>query len=152
MKSSIEAKLAGLVERHEEIGVLLSQPDIIQNQNKFRDLSREYSDLQELVTVFTAFQQLNQRKQTAELLLTENDPELKSMAAEEIAEIEAELPEIEAQLQFLLLPKDPDDDKSIFLEIRAAAGGDEAAIFAGDLFKMYSRYADLKKMARRNRA
>lgn len=145
MKPSIEAKLEGLVERHEEIGRLLAEADIIQNQSRFRELSKEYSDLQSLVSVFNAYQALKQNLKAAQGLLSESDPELKAMAQEEIAEIEAQLPAMEEKLQLLLLPKDPDDDKSIFLEIRAAAGGDEAAIFAGDLFRMYSRFADLKR-------
>lgn len=144
MKTSIEAKLMALVERHEEIGVLLSQPDVIQDQKQFRALSKEYADLEELVTVFKQYQALCESKKSAETLLTESDPELKAMAQEEIQEVGKALPQVEEQLQVLLLPKDPDDDKNIFLEIRAAAGGDEAAIFAGDLFRMYSRFADIK--------
>lgn len=142
MKASIEAKLMALVERHEEVGVLLSQPDVIQDQNKFRTLSKEYADLEDLVQVFKTFQALRERQQSAEALISENDEEMKLLAEEEIAAVKEALPPVEEKLQILLLPKDPDDDKNIYLEIRAAAGGDEAAIFAGDLFKMYSRYAD----------
>ncbi|MFI4938303.1 MAG: peptide chain release factor 1 [Candidatus Berkiellales bacterium] len=144
MKESIKTKLASLVERHEEIGVLLSQPDIIQNQAKFRDLSKEYVDLQTLVTTFKKYQEQLDKKISASALLNDEDLEMRSMAKDEIAAIDQRLAELTNELQLLLLPKDPDDDKNIFLEIRAGAGGNEASIFAGDLFRMYCRYAEQK--------
>jgi peptide chain release factor 1 len=144
MKASIESKLSSLVERHEEIGMLLSEATIIQNQNKFRDLSKEYSDLQPLVETFKQYRDLFEQKTAAQALQSDEDQQMRAMAYDEIKEIDPQLEDLESQLQFLLLPVDPDDDKNVFLEIRAGAGGDEAAIFAGDLFRMYSRYSDIK--------
>src|SRR5476651_153971 len=145
MKASIESKLSSLVERHEEIGMLLSDAKVIQNQNKFRDLSKEYSDLGPLVDTFKEYRALQEQKSANDAMLNEEDPQMRAMANDEIREINSQLESLDSQLQFLLLSKDPDDDKNVFLEIRAGAGGDEAAIFAGDLFRMYSRYAELKR-------
>jgi peptide chain release factor 1 len=146
MKPSIEVKLASLVERHEEIAMLLSSPDIIQNQNKFRDLSKEYAELEELVRTFKAYQDAIALQKSAKALLEEEqDHEMREMAEEELTLLDEELEKLSTALQILLLPKDPDDTKNIFLEIRAGAGGNEASIFAGDLFRMYSRYAESKR-------
>lgn len=145
MKPSIENKLAGLVERHEEIGMLLSEQTIIANQNKFRELSKEYSDLEPLVTTFKQYQSLLEQQESAKALLAENDAEMREMAEEELESVAVSIEEIEKELQLFLIPKDPDDDKNVFLEIRGGAGGDEAAIFAGNLFRMYSRYAEQKR-------
>ncbi len=145
MKASIENKLIHLVERHEEIAHLLSQPEIIGDQNKFRDLSREYSELEEVVVKFKGYQQALESIEHAKAMLDEDDPELAEMAKEELDEANASLETFEQELQVLLLPKDPDDDKNVYLEIRAGTGGDEAAIFAGDLFRMYSKYAETRR-------
>lgn len=145
MKPSIYTKLASLAERHEEIGMLLSSAEIIQNQNKFRDLSKEYSDLQPLVETFNGYQQLLQQEKSALALLEDDDTEMRSMAEEELNDIKPKLEQYEKELQIFLIPKDPDDNKNIYLEIRAGAGGDEAAIFAGNLFRMYCRYAEQKR-------
>lgn len=145
MKPSIENKLAGLVERHEEIGMLLSEQTIIANQNKFRELSKEYSDLEPLVTTFKQYQTLLEQQESAKALLNENDAEMREMAEEELEAVAVSIDSIEKELQLFLIPKDPDDDKNVFLEIRGGAGGDEAAIFAGNLFRMYSRYAEQKR-------
>ncbi|MBS0290589.1 MAG: peptide chain release factor 1 [Proteobacteria bacterium] len=145
MKPSIYAKLAALAERHEEIGLLLSSADIIQNQTKFRDLSKEYADLQPLVETFNHYQQALNQEKSAIALLTDEDTQMRLMAQEELEEIKQHLESFEKTLQLFLIPTDPDDDKNVFLEIRAGAGGDEAAIFAGNLFRMYSRYAELKR-------
>lgn len=142
MKASIQSRLESLAERHEEIGLLLATPEVIQNQTKFRDLSKEYATLQELVDTFKFYQQQLEQKKSAQALLEDDDAQMREMAQEELAEVQEQIEKLEKQLQILLLPKDPDDDKNIFLEIRAGAGGDEAAIFAGDLFRMYSRYAE----------
>lgn len=144
MKSSIQTKLISLVERHEEIGLLLAEPAIIQNQTQFRDLSKEYADLESLVDVFKRYQQKEQQKLSAMALLSDEDPQMRAMAQEEINQIEIDIALVEKELQILLLPTDSDDNKNVFLEIRAGAGGDEAAIFAGDLFRMYARYAEQK--------
>ncbi|MBI2791626.1 MAG: peptide chain release factor 1 [Gammaproteobacteria bacterium] len=145
MKSSIFNKLASLAERHEEIGMQLSSPDIMQSQNKFRDLSKEYADLQSLVETFNRYQKLLSQEKSAQALLSDDDKEMRIMAEDDLNEIKPQLEQLEKELQVFLIPKDPDDDKNVFLEIRAGAGGDEAAIFAGNLFRMYCRYAELKR-------
>lgn len=145
MKPSIQAKLEFIKERHEEISVLLSESSIIQDQKKFRELSKEYSDLMPMVETFTTYLKIKKDIESANVMLEEEtDAELRAMAEEEIEENEIKQSEIEKQLQILLLPQDPDDNKNIYLEVRAGTGGDEAAIFAGDLFRMYSRYAENK--------
>ncbi|MCS5710699.1 peptide chain release factor 1 [Candidatus Berkiella aquae] len=145
MKPSIQMKLAGLVERHEEVGMMLTEQSTIQNQNKFRELSKEYADLEPLVVTFKSYQTLLDQQVSAKALLSEDDAEMREMAEEELKEVAVKIEEIEKELQLFLIPKDPDDDKNVFLEIRGGAGGDEAAIFAGNLFRMYSRYAEQKR-------
>lgn len=144
MKPSIEAKLTALAERHEEIGILLSEPSATQNQTRFRDLSKEYADLQLLVETFREYQQKLQQKNQLQSLFADEDPEMRAMAEDEATEIEKQIEKLEKELQIFLLPRDPDDDKNVFLEVRAGTGGDEAAIFAGNLFRMYCRYAEQK--------
>jgi peptide chain release factor 1 len=144
MKQSVIQKLESLVERFEEVQALLGDPGVIGDQEKFRNLSKEYKQLEEVVKQFGAFQSAQQDVESALEMLQENDPEMKEMAQEELKESKALVEELESSLQILLLPRDPKDDNSCFLEIRAGAGGDEAAIFAGDLFRMYSRYAETK--------
>ncbi len=143
MKESIYAKLEYLSERFEEIAALLSDPDVISDQNQFRNLSMEYSQLDPLIKEFTQFQQVSEDMETAQEMLS--DPELKEMAQEEIKEAGDKLKGLELSLQKHLLPKDPNDTSNVFLEIRAGTGGDEAAIFAGDLFRMYSRFVENQK-------
>ncbi|AGV11851.1 peptide chain release factor RF-1 [Haemophilus influenzae] len=143
MKDSIIAKLESLKERYEELEALLGDVSVISDQDKFRAYSKEYSQLEEVVKCFNRWTQLNQNIEEAEILL--DDPEMKEMAQMEIEESKAEIEEVEQQLQILLLPKDPNDEYNCYLEIRAGTGGDEAGIFAGDLFRMYSRYAESKR-------
>lgn len=145
MKSSIKNKLDSLVERHEEVGMQLTEQAIIQNQNTFRELSKEYSDLEPLVSTFKRYQGLLDQQTQAKALLAEDDAEMRAMAEDELEELAHSIEAIEKELQLFLIPKDPDDDKNVFLEIRGGAGGDEAAIFAGNLFRMYSRYAEQKR-------
>ncbi|MFV0509381.1 MAG: peptide chain release factor 1 [Shewanella algae] len=145
MKESVIRKLEGLLERNEEVLALLSDVDVIADQDRFRALSREYAQLEDVVKGFKAYQQAQADLQTAQEMLAEEDPELKEMAQEEIKAARAQLEQLEGELQILLLPKDPNDASNAFLEIRAGAGGDEAAIFAGDLFRMYSRYAESQR-------
>ncbi|MBO2553595.1 peptide chain release factor 1 [Shewanella algae] len=145
MKESVIRKLEGLLERNEEVLALLSDADVIADQDRFRALSREYAQLEDVVKGFKAYQQAQADLQTAQEMLAEEDPELKEMAQEEIKAARAQLEQLEGELQILLLPKDPNDASNAFLEIRAGAGGDEAAIFAGDLFRMYSRYAESQR-------
>ncbi|MCR9365435.1 peptide chain release factor 1 [Vibrio antiquarius] len=142
MKASILTKLETLVERYEEVQHLLGDPDVIGNQDKFRALSREYSQLEEVTKCFQAYQQAQEDLVAAEEMANEDDEEMREMAQEEIKEAKATIERLTDELQILLLPKDPNDDRNCFLEIRAGAGGDEAGIFAGDLFRMYSKYAE----------
>ncbi|MFT5713137.1 MAG: peptide chain release factor 1, partial [Glaciecola sp.] len=144
MKQSVVHKLESLVERFEEVQALLGDLSVIGNQDKFRNLSKEYSQLEAVVKQFGSYQTAQKDVESALEMLQESDPEIKEMAQEELKDSKARVEELEMSLQILLLPKDPKDDNSCFLEIRAGAGGDEAAIFAGDLFRMYSRYAETK--------
>ena len=142
MKESLLNKLELLCARHEEIAALLSDIETINDQNRFRNLSMEYAQLEGVVKNFNAYQQAQQALSSAREMLGEDDAEMREMAEEEIAESSAVIENLEVELQKLLLPKDPNDNANVFLEIRAGTGGDEAAIFAGDLFRMYSRYAE----------
>jgi len=142
MKASIESKLDILVDRYEEIGLLLSDPSVIRNQEKFRALSTEFSEIDQLVSNYkTLISKKNERIELS-LLMEDSDPEIKSLAVSEDLGLEKEISDLEKVLQSLLLPKNPNDKKNVFLEIRAGTGGDEAAIFAGDLFRMYSKYSE----------
>ncbi|HVV69859.1 MAG TPA: peptide chain release factor 1 [Gammaproteobacteria bacterium] len=141
-KLSLQSKLESLTARHEELEHLLGNPEIIADQNKFRALSKEYAQLEPIADCFKAYRQAEAAFASAEKLLEEADPELKQLAEEEIAEQRQKLETLEERLKILLLPQDPNDQRNVFLEIRAAAGGDEAAIFAGDLLRMYTRYAE----------
>ena len=129
-------------ERHAEIAALLSEPDVINDQEQFRKLSMEYSQLEPIVQEYAKYQQTTEDKEAAEEML--DDPEMKEMAQEEIQDAKKKLGQYELTLQKLLLPKDPNDGSNTFIEVRAGTGGDEAAIFAGDLFRMYTRYAENK--------
>ncbi len=142
MKASIESKLDILVDRYEEIGLLLSDPSVIGNQEKFRALSTEFSEIDQLVSNYkTLISKKNERIELS-LLMEDSDPEIKSLAVSEDLGLGKEISDLENVLQSLLLPKNPNDKKNVFLEIRAGTGGDEAAIFAGDLFRMYSKYSE----------
>ncbi len=142
MKESIIRKLETLSERHEEIGHLLGDPDILGDQNKFRELSKEYSQLEGIVHCFSKYNELTDDLNSAKEMMNDPDLEMREMAAEDLKKCEQQIEPTELELQKLLLPKDPNDGKNIFLEIRAGTGGDEAALFSGDLFRMYSRYAE----------
>lgn len=144
MKASILVKLESLVERYEEVQHLLGDPTVIGDQDKFRALSKEYSQLEEITQCFQAYQQAQDDLVAAEEMANEDDAEMREMAQEEIKDAKAAIERLSEELQVLLLPKDPNDDRNCFLEIRAGAGGDEAGIFAGDLFRMYSRFAEKK--------
>ncbi|OBT15999.1 peptide chain release factor 1 [Vibrio sp. UCD-FRSSP16_10] len=144
MKASILVKLETLVERYEEVQHLLGDPGVIGDQNKFRALSKEYSQLEEVTKCFQAYQQAQEDLEAAQEMAAEDDPEMKEMAQEEIKDAKANIESLTDELQILLLPKDPNDERNCFLEIRAGAGGDEAGIFAGNLFRMYSKFAEKK--------
>jgi peptide chain release factor 1 len=143
MTPSIRRKLEALAERHEEIGLLLAQPDVLADGQRFRDLSREYAQL-EPVTLSLKEHDTAERE-LAESKAMLDDAEMREMAADDIARIEDRLRDLDADLQVLLLPTDPRDEGNLFLEVRAGTGGDEAAIFAGDLFRMYARYAERQR-------
>jgi peptide chain release factor 1 len=142
VKESIKHKLETLVERHEEISGLLSEPETMADQNKFRALSQEYAQLEPVVTNFNAYKDSLTAIEEAKIMMEEDDAEMREMAKEELSEAQQNEQNLEVELQKLLLPKDPNDQRNIFLEVRAGTGGDEAAIFAGDLYRMYSRYAE----------
>jgi peptide chain release factor 1 len=142
VKSSIQHKLEGIADRYEELGGLLSDPDVINRQDQFRKYSMEYSQIEPVVQSFREYLQVQEDRETALEMLKENDPELKAMAQEELKATDERLESLELELQKLLIPADPHDQSNVFLEIRAGTGGDEAALFAGDLFRMYSRYAE----------
>ena len=145
MKESIQNKLHSLIDRHEEVAGLLADPDIISDQNQFRELSQEYAQLEPVVNCFQEYNGAKDDLAAAEEMLKDDDADVREMAIEEKKEASEKVDTLEIDLQKLLLPKDPHDDSNIFLEIRAGTGGDEAAIFAGDLFRMYSRFAELKR-------
>jgi peptide chain release factor 1 len=142
MKESLLHNLEQLVGRHEEISGLLSDPGIISDQNKFRDLSREYARLEPVTSLFLKYQQAVENRQAAKDMSGDEDPEIRELGKEEYAASGVQVDELEVELRKHLVPKDPHDDSNIFLEIRAGTGGDEAAIFAGDLFRMYQRFVE----------
>ena len=143
MKSSIVAKLEALYERHEEVQALLGDAATIADQDKFRALSREYAQLSDVARCYTDWRQVQEDIETAQMML--DDPEMREMAQEELRDAKDKGEQLEQQLQVLLLPKDPDDERNAFVEVRAGTGGDEAALFAGDLFRMYTRYAESRR-------
>ncbi len=145
MKESILLKLEVLQERYVEVGALLSDSEVIGDQNRFRELSREYAELEPVVKCFSSYQQILDDIEEAKSMMDDSDAEMRAMGQEEVKAAEKAKEPLELELQKLLLPKDPNDDKNVFLEVRAGTGGDEAAIFAGDLFRMYSRYAEQRK-------
>ncbi|HJO12943.1 MAG TPA: peptide chain release factor 1, partial [Gammaproteobacteria bacterium] len=145
MKESIRSKLENLKDRYDELEALLSDADIIADQDRFRDFSKEYAEIGEVVTSFDQFLVVSENLEAAREIQKDSDPDMRIMAGEEIEAGEQELATLEQQLQRLLLPKDSNDSCNVFLEIRAGTGGDEAAIFSGDLFRMYSRYAESQK-------
>ena len=142
MKASLLTKLETLCDRHEEVSALLGDAETISDQDKFRGLSREFSELEAVVQCYNRYSRVKEDIEEARQMLDDADPDLREMAREELDANEGRLDELETELQALLLPRDPRDSNNVFLEIRAGTGGDEAAIFSGDLFRMYSRYAE----------
>ncbi|MGE5167415.1 MAG: peptide chain release factor 1 [Deltaproteobacteria bacterium] len=142
MMPSIRRRLDTLAERHQEVALLLAQPEATNDNARFRDLSREYAQLQPLADTLARFDATEKSLAAARAML--NDPDLRELAESEIAELQARHESLDRELNVLLLPKDDRDDANIFLEVRAGTGGDEAAIFAGDLFRMYARYAETR--------
>lgn len=142
MKASIAVKLDNLLERFEDLSALLSASEIIADQDKFRAYSKEYAELEPVVMCHRNYKQVEGDMAEARVMLGESDADMHAMAEEELSDSSKKLVVLEEELQNLLLPRDPNDSHNVFLEIRAGTGGDEAAIFAGDLFRMYSRYAE----------
>ncbi|MDS1030353.1 peptide chain release factor 1 [Bacillota bacterium LX-D] len=136
-------KLQTIEEKYETLGQLLSKPEIVSDQVEFQKTAKAHSALTEIVSVFREYKKALQEKEEADLILAEEqDPELREMAQQELERLAELLPELEQKLKILLLPKDPNDEKNVIMEIRGGAGGEEAALFAGELFRMYSRYAE----------
>ncbi|AKL92405.1 peptide chain release factor 1 [Staphylococcus capitis] len=136
-------QLAIVEERYEQLNEMLSDPDVVNDSDKLRKYSKEQADLQKTVEVYRSYKSKKEELEDIEEMLKEtSDKEEVDMLKEESASLKAELPEMEEELKILLIPKDPNDEKDVIVEIRAAAGGDEAAIFAGDLMRMYSKYAE----------
>ena len=145
MKTSLLEKLQRLSYRYTEIGGLLSDPEVINNQSRYRELSKEYSQLELLVRAYKQFQTLTDEAASTDAMLADVDDDMRDLVEEELQALRLQLQQVEGELQLLLLPVDPNDECNIFLEVRAGTGGDEAAIFVGDLFRMYSRFAESKK-------
>src|SRR6201994_1451776 len=144
MKESIRQRLEKMTDRFEEVGRLLATSDVAGSSQQFRDLSMEYARLEPLAVAFRGYHGLERDLAAAQEMLGDSDPDMRNLGAEEVGRVQRDLPSAEADLRKLLLPKDPRDDKNIYLEVRAGTGGDEAAIFAGDLYRMYGRWAEAK--------
>lgn len=145
MKKSIESKLRALADRYDELASLLSDASVINNQAKFREYSKEYAQLEPVIHCFKEWEhQCSNKQQALELLESEEgkDPEIKELVSDELEQTAESIENLEKELQILLLPKDPNDERNVFLEIRAGTGGDEASIFVGDLYRMYSKYGE----------
>jgi peptide chain release factor 1 len=136
-------RLQSVEDRYERLNELLSDPTIINDSKKLREYSKEQSDIQETVQTYRQYKETREELKDAKLMLEDKlDADMREMVKEEVSELEAQVTELEAKMKLLLVPKDPNDDKNVIMEIRGAAGGDEAALFAGTLYRMYSRYAD----------
>jgi peptide chain release factor 1 len=138
-------RLQAVEDRYEKLNELLSDPEVVNDPKKLREYSKEQSDIQETVEVYREYKSVRTQLKDAKAMLEEKlDADMREMVKEEISELEAQEKELSERLKVLLLPKDPNDDKNVIIEIRGAAGGDEAALFAGDLYRMYSRYAEMQ--------
>jgi peptide chain release factor 1 len=144
VKASIQRKLDSLSDRFEEIAALLAEPAVQNDQNRFRALGREYAQLDPVIACFREYRAAQDEIAYAEELARDSDPEVRAMAREEAEAAKQKSEELTERLQILLLPRDPNDERNIFLEVRAGTGGAEAALFAGDLYRMYARYAETK--------
>jgi peptide chain release factor 1 len=144
MKASIHQKLETLSTRLDEVNALLGRPEIISDQAQFRTLSKEDAEIRPVVECYGRYRRVLESMASARELLRDRDPDLRILAEEELHQGEEQCVALEQELQRLLLPRDPADESNLFLEIRAGTGGDEAALFAGDLFRMYARYAELR--------
>jgi peptide chain release factor 1 len=138
-------RLKDIEERYRELEGLLGNPDVASKNQLYQKYAKEHADLRELVATFRDYTDVQERIAEGEGLLRGNDPELIEIVKEELPELKGQLFNLEERMKFLLLPKDPNDERNVFLEIRAGTGGDEAGLFAGDLFRMYARYAEMKR-------
>ena len=139
-------KLNGLVARFEEVSTLITDPNVIADQQRYVRLTKEYKELEDLMAARKEYANLlSNLEESKDMLLHETDADMKEMAREEVAACEKRIPELEESIKLMLVPKDPEDSKNAILEIRGGTGGDEAALFAGDLFRMYSKYCERKK-------
>lgn len=138
-------RLQQMEARYEELGSQLADPEIVKDQQKYHKTAKQHRDLQEAVDKFRQYKQIKNGADDARGMLNESDPEIRAMATEELAQLEARLPAIEADLKVMLLPKDPNDEKNVVLELRAGTGGDEASLFVAEVFRMYSRFAEQHK-------
>jgi len=145
MKPALQKKLDSIVARYNELATILGDHTTADDINRFRDLSKEYAQLEPVVETFKAYQSSEANIEEIKVLVEDQDPELQELAKEELKNAEARKEKAEQDLQVLLLPSDPSDNNNIFLEIRAGTGGDEAALFAGSLFRMYTRYAEAQR-------
>jgi peptide chain release factor 1 len=143
--NSVFDRLEAVEARYEKLNQLLSDPDIVNDTTKLRDYSKEQSDIQATVEAFREYKEVKQQLDDAKAMLDEKlDADMREMVKEELGELNDQEEELRERLRILLLPKDPNDDKNVIMEIRGAAGGDEAALFAGDLYRMYSRFAEVQ--------
>jgi len=142
VKESIRFKLESVRDRFEEISGLLSDPDVIGDQNQFRDLSKEYARVEPIIKLFAEFESIDEDIAAAQEMANDADSEIRDMGQEELQGLNVRRDELLLELQKSLIPPDPFDESNVYLEVRAGTGGDEAAIFAGDLFRMYSKYAE----------
>lgn len=145
MNQSLQIKLENLSERQLELHALLADPDVINNQNRFREFNKELAEVSPVVECFKQYRENQQVIESAHEMQSDSDKEMRELATEELQIAEEENTRLEMELQKLLLPKDPNDNSNIFLEIRAGTGGEEAALFSGDLMRMYSKYAELRR-------
>ncbi|MDR2759334.1 MAG: PCRF domain-containing protein, partial [Spirochaetaceae bacterium] len=141
----VNERLDSLLRRYNELSLLIQDPDLVKDQQKYRDTMREYAQLSEIASAQKEIEAFSaQMEETKAMAQTEKDPEMRELAREELRELELRVKDAEDKLKFLLIPKDPLDEKNIIMEIRAGTGGEEAALFAADLFRMYSRFAETK--------
>ena len=144
MKASLVEKLKRISYRHADISALLSDVNVMNNQDQYRELTKEYAHLEPIVLAYKQYQENAEAVESTEALLLEDDAEMRDLAAEELPLLKTKAEQLESMIKLLLIPKDPHDGCNVFLEVRAGTGGDEAAIFVGDLFRMYSRFAEAK--------
>ena len=145
MENTLLQKTAHLVSRFEEVGTLITDPSVIADMDRYVKLNKEYSELEKIISVRNEYvSALNSIEEAKQILDSENDADLRALANEELAENTEKIPELEEEIKLLLIPADPEDAKNVIMEIRAGTGGDEASIFAGDLYKMYTKYCESK--------